>query len=64
MVATVDNWYSYLLFQIIHREIYEYQLSMVATVDNGYSYYYFKSFIKKYMNTSCQWLQQIYILLF
>ena len=41
MVATVDKAYSYLLFQIIHKEIYEYQLSMVATVDNGYSYLLF-----------------------
>ena len=32
---------------------------MVATVDNGYSYYCFKSFIKKYINTSCQQLQPL-----
>ena len=46
-----------LSFQIIQKKIYEYPLSMVATVDNEYSYYHFKSFIRKYMNIRCQWLQ-------
>ena len=49
MVATIDNGYSYLLFQIIHKENINTSCQQSQPLTTSINIYYFKSFIKKYI---------------